>query len=36
LASLTVWLADEPGWAKAVVAARGSLYEPRSLAQAAR
>jgi len=35
-ASLTVWLADEPGWARAVAAAHGSLYEPRSLAQAAR
>lgn len=33
---LTLWLAGEPDWAKAVVGAHGSLYEPRSLAQATR
>ena len=31
--SLTAWLAGEPAWAHAIVSARGSLYEPRRLAQ---
>jgi hypothetical protein len=35
-ASLTVWLAGEPDWARPVVAARGSLYDPRSLAKVGR
>jgi len=35
-AALVAWLAAEPGWARAVAAAPGSLYDPRRLAQAAR
>lgn len=34
--SLAVWLAGEPTWARGVAAARGSLYDPRTLAEAQR
>jgi hypothetical protein len=33
---LAIWLSEEPAWAAAIMASRGSLYDPRKLARAGR